>query len=193
QANHPLAHPVVLQPAGEVGLRLAALSLVHTPVPPQLGMGHHGMPPGEQFHLGHGLVPGGWCVGIFGFLAGEQGHHHLLHGVLVLVAHQIQLHPRLMASSMQKLVVRSRSRVEEPSWPGNTRQSPGSWARRLSEASSWVSLPPSKSVRPMEPSKRVSPVNRASSTWSTTPPGVWPGVWSTWTVRPPTGTVSPSW
>ena len=136
QANHPLAHPVVLQPTGEVGLRLTALGLVHTPVPPQLGMGHHFMPPGEQFHLGHGLVPGGWCVGIFGFLAGEQGHHHLFHGVLVLVAHQIQLHPRLMASSMQKLVVRSRSKVEEPSWPGNTRQSPGSWARRLREWSS---------------------------------------------------------
>ena len=52
--------------------------------------------------------------------------------------------------------------------------------------------PPSKSVRPMDPANRVSPVNRVFPARSVTEPEVWPGVSSTSSSTPATVIRSPS-
>ena len=57
--------------------------------------------------------------------------------------------------------------------------------------------PPGKSVRPIEPAKRWSPLNRIGGYPSTsssrhTEPGVWPGVWRQVKLMPAPRTVSPS-
>lgn len=52
--------------------------------------------------------------------------------------------------------------------------------------------PPTKSVRPQEPAKRVSPQKSTSPTRKVREPGEWPGVWRTWMGVPPKSMVSPS-
>jgi len=136
------------------------------------------------------LVPPRGGAGIAGPLLGEEGQEGLLHGVGLLVAGEVELHCRAWRTKV--LRERSVSRSEVPSWPGHTRRFPSRFARRLRDCKITPKLPPTKSVRPQEPAKRVSPQKSTSPTWKVREPGEWPGVWRTWISAWPKGMLSPS-
>src|SRR5690606_34124576 len=124
---------------------------------------------------------------------GERGDLLLLHG-----GHRPR--PRTGAPSPCRngLDARSRPTVVVGPWPGSTTVSSGlvsSLSRRLASSCWWS--PPGRSVRPIDPAKSVSPASTTSTPSSvgvlnTTEPGVWPGVWSTRSVRPASSRAAPS-
>ena len=89
------------------------------------------------------------------------------------------------------LPARSAPIVLDGPCPASTTASSGRLSiRSWIESSSWATEPPGRSVRPMEPANRVSPVSRISgrspspANRNTTEPPVWPGRWSTVNGRP---------
>ena len=100
QSEDPLAHPVVCQAAGKLPLVRPAQAGIRMAFPPQPGPGLQ-----RALRFGQGEQQGrpsavGWAAGVFRMLPGEQGEHHLLHRIAVVVPNEIQAHQLSIASRM---------------------------------------------------------------------------------------------
>ncbi len=95
-------------------------------------------------------------------LLGKRVREGLFHGVLFPVAGEVEVHRR--ASRAKGLWARSRLRGRSPHGRGHTRRFPLQGDQPLQGLEDLAIAPPTKSVRPQEPAKRVSPQKSTSPT-----------------------------